>query len=404
MSTPRWPLFPVTVVGSWPRPRWLLDAVKRRSPDLEAVRDEATLLAIKYQEDAGVDIVTDGEQRRDNFYSFICERLDGIRLMTMADLLDYVEDKAAFENLLQALDVPAFAIKNPTVIGPLRRREPLVMHDVEFLRAHTRKPIKATLPGPYLLSRSTWVKNLSDTAYPTRESLADAIVSILRDEIRELAATGADIIQLDEPVLSEVVFAGKAATRTFMCAALAAGASPEAELELAVDLINRVVEGVTGSLTALHICRGNWSQHEDVLLSGSYEPLLPYLSRMHVDQFVLEYATPRAGAPEALRSLPARASVGFGVVNPRTAEIEAPEAITDRVRALSRLLGPERIFLNPDCGFGTFAERPVATAATAYKKLQALAAAAAFLRKDPGTQDPPSARLSLVRDKHARPV
>ena len=404
MSTPRWPLFPVTVVGSWPRPRWLLDVVKRRSPDLEAVRDEATLLAIKYQEDAGVDIVTDGEQRRDNFYSFICERLDGIRLMTMADLLDYVEDKAAFENLLQALDVPAFAIKNPTVIGPMRRREPLVMHDVEFLRAHTRKPIKATLPGPYLLSRSTWVKNLSDTAYPTRESLADAIVSILRDEIRELAATGADIIQLDEPVLSEVVFAGKAATRTFMCAALAAGASPEAELELAVDLINRVVEGVTGSLTALHICRGNWSQHEEVLLSGSYEPLLPYLSRMHVDQFVLEYATPRAGAPEALRSLPARASVGFGVVNPRTAEIEAPEAITDRVRALSRLLGPERIFLNPDCGFGTFAERPVATAATAYKKLQALAAAAAFLRKDPGTQDPPSARLSLVRDKHARPV
>lgn len=382
MTVAQWPLFPVTVVGSWPRPRWLLDAMKRRTADLDALRDEATLLAIKYQEDAGVDIVTDGEQRRDNFYSFICDHLDGIRLMTMADLLDYVEDKAAFENLLQALDVPAFAIKNPTVVGPLRRREPLALRDFEFLRAHTRKAIKVTLPGPYLLSRSSWVKSLSDSAYPTREALADAIVAILRDEIHDLAAAGADIIQLDEPVLSEVVFAGKAATRTFMCAALAASASPEAELDLAVDLINRVVEGVRGPITALHICRGNWSRQEEVLLSGSYEPLLPHLARMQVNQFVLEYATPRAGAPGALQRLPARASVGFGVVNPRTEEIEAPEAIAERVRALSRLLGAERIFLNPDCGFGTFAERPVATAATAFKKLQTLSAAAARLRQE----------------------
>lgn len=382
MTVAQWPLFPVTVVGSWPRPRWLLDAMKRRTADLDALRDEATLLAIKYQEDAGVDIVTDGEQRRDNFYSFICDHLDGIRLMTMADLLDYVEDKAAFENLLQALDVPAFAIKNPTVVGPLHRREPLALRDFEFLRAHTRKAIKVTLPGPYLLSRSSWVKGLSDSAYPTREALADAIVAILRDEIHDLAAAGADIIQLDEPVLSEVVFAGKAATRTFMCAALAASASPEAELDLAVDLINRVVEGVRGPITALHICRGNWSRQEEVLLSGSYEPLLPHLARMQVNQFVLEYATPRAGAPEALQDLPARASVGFGVVNPRTEEIEAPEAIAERVRALSRLLGAERIFLNPDCGFGTFAERPVATAATAFKKLQTLSAAAALLRQE----------------------
>lgn len=121
---------------------------------------------------------------------------------------------------------------------------------------------------------------------------------------------------------------------------------------------------------------------EDVLLSGSYEPLLPHFARMRVDQFVLEYATPRAGALEALRSLPESASVGFGVVNPRTAEIEAPAAIAQRVRALSRILGSERIFLNPDCGFGTFAERPVASAATAFAKLRALAAAAALLRKE----------------------
>jgi 5-methyltetrahydropteroyltriglutamate--homocysteine methyltransferase len=160
-STPR---YPVTVVGSWPRPPWLLEATKRRSSSLADLQDQATLLAIKYQEDAGVDLVSDGEQRRDNFYSFISDRLDGIRLMTLAELLDHVEDKAAFESLLTALDVPAFAIKNPVVIGKVRRRKPLVLDDFNFLRQHTRKQVKVTLPGPYLLSRSTWVKGLSDSA------------------------------------------------------------------------------------------------------------------------------------------------------------------------------------------------------------------------------------------------
>jgi len=190
----RWPLYPVTVVGSWPRPSWLLDAMRRRRADLRALQDEATLLAIKYQEDAGVDIVSDGEQRRDNFYSFLCERLEGVRSMTLAELLEYVEDKAAFETLLQTLDVPAFAIKNPTVVGTLRAKTPLVLEDLRFLRAHTRKAVKVTLPGPYLLSRSMWVKNLSQTAYPTRGMLADDIVRILRAAVKALAAAGADVV------------------------------------------------------------------------------------------------------------------------------------------------------------------------------------------------------------------
>lgn len=374
------PLYPVTVVGSWPRPSWLLEAAKKKRPDLPALQDEATLLAIKYQEDAGVDIVSDGEQRRDNFYSFICDRLEGIKLMTMAELLEYVEDKAAFETLLNALDVPAFAVKNPTVVGKLRPKEPLVLNDFKFLREHTRKPVKVTLPGPYLLSRSTWVQGLSDTAYPTRESLAEDIVALLRDELRELGAAGADIVQFDEPVLTELVFAGKSATRTFMCAALAAGASPEQELDLAVDLINRVVEGIEGPIRALHVCRGNWSQKEDVLLQGSYEALMPYFSRMKIDQFVLEYATPRAGSPQVLRDLPEAAQIGFGAVNPRTSEVEPPDEIIARVRRLTDVVDPDRIYLNPDCGFGTFAERPVGTPEVAFKKLCALSRAAGLLR------------------------
>ena len=378
------PLYPVSVVGSWPRPRALLDATRRRSPDLERQRDEATRAAIRQQENAGVDVLTDGEQRRDNFYSFLAEKLDGVTLLTMADLLDHVEDKAAFEGLLQALDVPAFAIKNPTITGPLRARMPLAADDARFLRAHTARATKVTLPGPYLLSRSMWVKSLSATAYPTREALCDDVVAILRDELRRLELLGVEVVQLDEPVLTELVFAGKAATRTFMCAALAAAADPAAELELAVDLVNRVVDGVAGTRTAVHVCRGNWSRNEDVLLAGDYAPLLPHLARMQVDQLVLEYATPRAGDPALLASLPPRVTVGFGAVNPRTDPDEQPAAIVARVRALEQVLGRGRVWLNPDCGFGTFADRPVATASVAEQKCRVLADAARLLRGEGG--------------------
>lgn len=372
--------YPVTVVGSWPRPAWLLEAMKRRSPALPDLQDQATLLAIKYQEDAGVDVISDGEQRRDNFYSFIADRLEGIRLMTLAELLDYVEDKAAFENLLTALDVPAFAIKNPVVIGKVRRRKPLVMDDYRFLRKHTRKAIKATLPGPYLLSRSTWVKGLSDSTYPDGDSLGGDIVAVLCEELQELASAGVEMVQFDEPVLSELLLAGRSATRTFMCAALAASSSPEGELERAVDLMNRVVEGIRGPILSVHVCRGNWSRNEDVLLSGPYDGLIPYLNRMKLGQFVLEYATSRAGSPKALADLQPQAQIGYGVVNPRTSEIEAPDEIVARVRELTEFVSPDRVFLNPDCGFGTFAERPVADAQTAFSKLAALSAAARKLR------------------------
>jgi 5-methyltetrahydropteroyltriglutamate--homocysteine methyltransferase len=376
----RLPRFPVTSVGSWPRPDWLVRAAKRRDPGLSALQDRACLEALAAQEDAGVDIVTDGEQRRDNFYSFLCERVAGLSLMSMADLLEHVEDRRGFEQLLQTLDVPAYAIKNGVVTGRLQARAPLVAGDYRFLARHTDKPIKVTLPGPYLLCRSGWVEQLSGRAYRERLELADDVVALLRAELLRLADAGAAVVQFDEPVLTELVFAGKSATHTFMCAALAANASPERELELAVDLLNRVVDGVTGTLTAVHVCRGNWSRDEQVLLSGSYEGLLPYFARMRVGQFVLEYATERAGDPRLLARLPSGCSIGFGVVNPRTAEVEDPEHIARRVRDLVQAVGHERIHLVPDCGFSTFAERPMNTAEVARAKLGALVTAARRLR------------------------
>lgn len=146
-----------------------------------------------------------------------------------------------------------------------------------------------------------------------------------------------------------------------------------------MDLINRVVAGIRGPITAVHVCRGNWSREDGVLLSGGYEDLMPYLARMNVDLFALEYATPRAGALEAVSALKGKL-LGLGVVNPRTMEVEDPEWIVQRARQAADILGHDKVMLNPDCGFGTFADRPVSSAEIAAEKLRALVAAASILR------------------------
>ncbi|MBI1886968.1 MAG: cobalamin-independent methionine synthase II family protein [Nitrosomonadales bacterium] len=383
------PLFPVTVVGSLPRPDSVLKALRQKQKGtvaaeaFNAVADKAVQEALALQDGAGVEIVSDGEQRRDSFFAFIAEHLEGTRLMTLAEMLDYVEDKAAFERLLSALDVPAFALKNPVVVGRLKRRHPLVANDFRYLRTLTDKPIKATLPGPYLMARSMWVKALSHEFYPDKESLGKDVVCILREELSELVEAGCQFVQFDEPVLTEVAFAGPNETHTFMCAALSEKSSPREELEFAVDLINRVVDGFENRIkTALHVCRGNWSQKENVLLRGAYDPLIPFFSRMKVKQFVLEYATERAGSIEVLAGLPADKEIGLGVVDPRTPEVESVEFILGKVRALLKFRRPEQIYLNSDCGFGTFSDRPMNTPEIAAKKLRAIHQAAEILRAE----------------------
>ena len=383
------PLFPVTTVGSWPRPPVVLRALRQKqkgiisSEEFEEIANDAVLDVLRKQENAGVDIVTDGEQRRDNFYSFVAERLQGVRLTTLAEMLEIVEDKAGFERILQTLDVPSYAIKNPTCIGPLKRRQPLALHEYQFLRQHTTLPIKVPLPGPYLLTRAMWVKEVTRETYPTKEDLAEEVVQILRAEIWELHQEGVDFIQLDEPVLTELVFT-QGQTRTFMCAALAARKDPAKELEFAVDLINRVIEGLEDSRIGLHICRGNWSQQEAILLKGSYHPLTPYLSRLKVKQLVLEFATPRAGELAALlgsNEIVRNKELGLGVTNPRSTAIESVSSIESRVEEALRFLPASRIFLNPDCGFGTFSGRPVSSIEIAAQKLEAMVKAASLLRE-----------------------
>jgi 5-methyltetrahydropteroyltriglutamate--homocysteine methyltransferase len=380
-------LFPVSVVGSWARPTWLVQALRRRqageisSEEFNRIADDAVLAAVKYQEDAGVDIVTDGEVRRDNFYSFVVEKLSGMKLLKVSELLDYVKDRAGFEEVLRALDVPAFAIKSPIAVEKIGRRQGLAVDELEFLKQHTTRQTKIPLPGPYLLTRSSWFEGLSEKAYPIPEELSKDIVKILREEVVALRDRGVDFIQFDEPSLSQVVY-GDEAGETFMCAALSSRKDPTDELEFAVRLMNETVDGISGVKFGVHVCRGNWSRKEEVLLKGNYGPLLPYLVQMHIDQLVLEMATPRAGELDVFKEYANEKELGLGVSNPRTDEIESPAMIVQRVKQVLKFFDPEKIYLNPDCGFGTFAERCVNTPEVAYRKLAAISEAADMLRKE----------------------
>jgi 5-methyltetrahydropteroyltriglutamate--homocysteine methyltransferase len=382
------PIPPLAVmgIGSWPRPRWMLQAIhdhiegKLSDEEFAATAEDATRLAIAAQLRAGVDVVTDGEQRRDNYASFVGSRLDNCQLIPLTDLLPLVDDPETFEAEMRSLDVPASQVRHPAVFGPLGRSRPLALPELETVRAVTDKPVKIALPGPYLLTRIMWMECISDRAYQSREHLADDVVRVLREEIHWLLATGATLVQLDEPVLSEVVFTGAKNMRSFMCGALSEKGDAVHELAFATDLVNRVTAGLPTARLGLHVCRGNWTRDETVALAGDYRPLLPVFERLTVGTLLLELCTPRAGDLTILKMLPSTVRVGVGVVNQKQSRIETVAEIVGRARRAIDLVGPERVVLTPDCGFATFADNPVASPAVAEAKLRAIVDAAAVLR------------------------
>jgi len=176
-------------------------------------------------------------------------------------------------------------------------------------------------------------------------------------------------------VLTELVFS-KGQTRTFMCASLAARGDPAEELQWAHDMLREVLAVAGATRTGLHVCRGNWSRDERTLLRGSYAPLAAWFDQAPVTQLVLEYATPRAGDLVP----PGGKELGLGVVNPRSEEVESVESIVARIEAALRVIPRDKLFLNPDCGFGTFSARPINDPVTAERKLAAMAEAARRLR------------------------
>ena len=382
--------FLVSLLGSMPRSKKLLTAKRKLNKgniDLKTyqeILDEETKYVVELQENNYIDIITSGELNRDNYVSFIAERLDGVTMMSMADMFDYIEDKQGFEQILEILDVPAISIKNAICTGKVKYNKPLVADEMIELKKLTTKKIKATLPGPYLMTRSMWLPALSKQYYDSKDSLGEDIIKVLKEEIDSLAKIGIDVIQFDEPVLTEVVFSeGK--TRSFMCAALSEKKDPTEELKFATKLIKSVISYAKdkGILVSLHICRGNWSRDESILLTGPYTPLLPLFEETLPNILTLEFSTPRAGEISSLFSsdlIRENCILGLGVMNPRTDEIESLEEIISRVKEVMKFIPKERIWLNPDCGFATFANRPVSTMNVIDKKLARLNEAKNSLR------------------------
>lgn len=381
----------VLSLGSWPRPRWLLSSLHQHlegrldSEAFEADADDAVQLAVAAQERAGIDVVTDGEQRRDNYSSFVGGILQNCQLIPVTDLLPYVDDPDQFNQELQALDVPAGDVRHPAVFGPLGRKAPLTVHEVAFAQSVTKKPVKVSLPGPYLLTRTMWMECISDRAYDDREELAVDIVRILREEIAYLLAQGAALIQLDEPVLTEVLYGEQGqGGRTFMCGALGERGAQDEELTFAQQLLNQVTEGFPTDRLALHVCRGNWTTDESSALSGGYEPLVPLFRSLNVGTLVLELCTPRAGELAALAGIRDDQRVGVGVLNQKDPADDTVEDVIGRAQRAIDLFGYDRVLLNTDCGFATFADNPIQSARAAERDLGLLAQARDHLRAQYG--------------------
>lgn len=383
--------FTTSLIGSFPRSKELLSLKRKLKLDkkfkkeYDNLLEEETKKVVKLQEKYSIDIITNGELTRDNYVSFISDRLKGVVMMNMSDMLDYIEDKKAFEKILQTLDVPSVSIKNAICNGKLEYDKKLVADEIKELKTLTSSKVKATLPGPYLMTRSMWLASLSKNFYGSKENLGKDVIKILKKEVDNLVKEGVDIIQFDEPVLTEVVFS-TGQTRSFMCAALSEKKDPTEELNFASSLIKSIIDYVKGKniLSSVHVCRGNWSKDESILLTGPYTPLIKLFEEVLPDVLALEFSTPRAGEIASLfesEKIKNNIILALGVINPRTDTIETAQSIVERAKEALKFVDKERLWLNPDCGFATFANRPVNTFDIIEKKLEQLEIAKNILTK-----------------------
>lgn len=384
------PLFPTSLIGSMPRSKEVLSALRMKRSgriepnDFDQLIETETHKVVKLQVVHGIDVITSGELGRDNYVSFVSDKIGGVQMMSMSEMLDYIDDKKAFEEMLTALDVPAVSIKNAICTGKLHYNGDIVAGELKMIKQFTDKPVKVTLPGPYLLTRSMWLPKLTGKFYGSKEELGQDVIKILKEEIDHLVSLGVAVIQFDEPVLTEVVFTeGK--PRSFMCAALSERKDPKEELEFASSLIGQIMEPIDRARTvaSLHVCRGNWSKKESTLLSGPYTPLVELFAKVKPDLLTLEFSTPRAGELSSLLADPrvaASTALGLGVINPRTDDIEKVDSILTRVQEAMTYLPKGNVWLNPDCGFATFANSPVNVLDTISGKIRSLTEAASILR------------------------
>ena len=360
----RLPLFPTAVIGSLPRPSWLLDVLqeylagKLTRAEWDRACDRAVPFAVGLQEAAGIDVISDGEWRREGYFQVFYERVEG------------------FEPDL----IPGRTRMWPAAVAPMKRTQPIVADGAAFLRQQTTRAIKISLPSAYVILRRFYSQEHSAAVYPTREHFLRAAEEILLQEAMDVIAAGADCIQFDDPMLGYFVDpkyreqrSGHWGTGQFI--------DVEAELKLGIDSINRLAGPLRerGAYVVLHVCRGNIERRSDAV--GDFGPIWPALRQARVDELALEFALPQAGKPDVLADLPEGMRLGFGCLDVRCAEIESSETIAARVRHALRFVPAERLALNPDCGFAPSGNNPIPVD-EAYAKLKALAEAAQILRNE----------------------
>ncbi|MGB6457056.1 MAG: uroporphyrinogen decarboxylase family protein [Streptosporangiaceae bacterium] len=337
-------LFPTSLVGSYPQPDWLIDRGRlagrfpprvraaelwRVAPDyLAEAQDDAALLAIRAQEDAGLDIVTDGEVRRESYSNAFATALDGVDV----------------DNPGTALDRSGHPNPVPRITGPIRRRRPVNVADVRFLRAHTDRTIKVTVPGPF-----TMAEQAQNDHYPSKDGAAFGYAAAVNAEVADLFAAGADIVQLDEPYLQ---------------------ARPEAARQYGVKVLNAALDGITGT-TAVHLCFGYAAIIHDRPSGYSF---LPELADAAADQISIE--TAQSGLDCAVLADLTGKTIILGVLDLSDPAVETAEVVADRVRKALRYVPADRIVLAPDCGMKYLPRE------SAFGKLASMTSAAQTLRAE----------------------
>jgi 5-methyltetrahydropteroyltriglutamate--homocysteine methyltransferase len=352
-------LFPTFVVGSLPRPRFIRDVIEDRRdgrvsvPDADRLLDSAIPLAVSMQERAGLTYVSDGEWRRESYIKVFSEHVDGFRL--------------------EAVPSVSKTIMDPAVIAPLRQRELLAADAARFLVQATGRKTIVAIPSPYVLGWRTWHSELSRSAYPTREDFMNACVPILQREMRALVEAGVDHIQIDEPWLLMLVDPEHRQR---------IGATDMAkEIELCVRMVNAVVEAVSDVPTSMHLCHAHFNRRR--FSDGGYEPIIDALGAINVTRFAMEFSAPESHGVEVLARFPKDKVLGLGVIDHCDPKVEDAETVIARVEAALRYLPPDRVTLNPDCGFSPSTQNPM-NFDEAYLKLAAMCRAAELLRSQFG--------------------
>ena len=368
-------------MGSFSRPRDLIDATKKHAngelsqAELDPLLASATESTIRGEEEAGLDVITDGEQRRSSFVSFVGDKIPGFKVMHITEL-----NPRAME-ILKANRVQLTYTR--AVITEKIRDAVIARDEYEAARKYSKKPFKVTLPAPYLVMWESWHRTYSKDAYPKPEDFAYDYARLLGKEVARLKEAGVSFIQLDEPMLGDLTEAGDKPDRYRRVFNELYGQEYRGfreELKLAVDLLNEVTKGVSGVRVGVHMDR--WPNKDSPYFDQGYERFLPELLETKTNQFVLEYVSLGTGDPAKLvKQFPKDLEIGLGVVSVQNYEVETPEQIVQRAKRVIGHIGSERIWLNPDCGFAPGMYRTFPRD-VAFAKLKSMTTAAGMLRKE----------------------